>query len=788
MKTKYLLLVVFLFTIFQPLFAQKEDSQTQLTIDKIMQDPNEWIGSLPDDILWSQDSKTIYFRWNPENKPVEDLYKINIKEQTPQKASKKEEKRIQPRSSDLNSSKTKKVYSVGGRLYLHDIKENTSQLIFQSSRSIRSPNFTHNDQGVTFVMDGDFFKWNIRKKQLTQLIDFTHKPKKRQQRKTQKKKWLHNQQMELFETLERRKEEETYEDSIRETYQDKVKSIFVGKAFVTNVQLSPSGRYITYNLYQRGKTKNTKVPHYVNETGYLEIEDARSKVGGRQYGYELHIYDTKKDSAYPVETSNIPGIKDRLSYLKASMKPGEANKPRKVHTSGPYWSDNGKNALISVRAADNKDRWLMLLDLATGKPELLDRQRDTAWIGGPGISRSFRGEDLGWLPDNKHIWYQSEESGYSHLYILNIENKKEKALTSGEFEIYNPRISKNDKYWYFNANKAHPGERHFYRMPLKGGKMEQLTFREGRNDVTLSPDEKHMAIRHSASNEPWEIYLKKNKPKAESIQLTNSLTEKFKSYNWRKPEFITFEADDGAMVHARLYKPQKPANSNKSAVIFVHGAGYKQNAHKWWSSYFREYMFHNFLVDQGYTVLDIDYRGSAGYGRDWRTAIYRHMGGKDLSDQVDGAEYLINNHNINSDKIGIYGGSYGGFITLMALFKEADTFAAGAALRSVTDWAHYNHSYTSNILNKPTNDSIAYRRSSPIYYADGLEDPLLMCHGMIDDNVQFQDIVRLTQRLIELGKENWELAVYPLERHSFREPESWRDEYKRIYKLFEENL
>ncbi|HQK71275.1 MAG TPA: prolyl oligopeptidase family serine peptidase, partial [Bacteroidales bacterium] len=174
--------------------------------------------------------------------------------------------------------------------------------------------------------------------------------------------------------------------------------------------------------------------------------------------------------------------------------------------------------------------------------------------------------------------------------------------------------------------------------------------------------------------------------------------------------------------------------------------------------------------------------------RDWRTAIYRYMGGKDLDDHIDGAKYLVEEHQIDPERIGIYGGSYGGFITLMAMFTKPGVFAAGAALRPVTDWAHYNHGYTSNILNTPVADSIAYVRSSPIYYAEGLKGDLLICHGMIDDNVHFQDVVRLVQRLIELGKDNWELAVYPLESHSFREPSSWTDEYKRIFKLFERTL
>ncbi len=226
----------------------------------------------------------------------------------------------------------------------------------------------------------------------------------------------------------------------------------------------------------------------------------------------------------------------------------------------------------------------------------------------------------------------------------------------------------------------------------------------------------------------------------------------------------------------------------KPAVVFVHGAGYLQNAHKYWSSYYREYMFHNLLASRGYVVLDPDYRASSGYGRDWRTAIYRFMGGKDLEDVVDGATYLVDAERVDPKRIGVYGGSYGGFITLMAMFTTPGVFKAGAALRPVTDWAHYNHGYTSNILNVPQSDIEAYRKSSPIYHAAGLKGALLILHGMVDTNVHFQDSVRLAQRLIELRKENWELAAYPVENHAFLEATSWADEYKRILKLFEENL
>jgi dipeptidyl aminopeptidase/acylaminoacyl peptidase len=155
----------------------------------------------------------------------------------------------------------------------------------------------------------------------------------------------------------------------------------------------------------------------------------------------------------------------------------------------------------------------------------------------------------------------------------------------------------------------------------------------------------------------------------------------------------------------------------------------------------------------------------------------------------DGVRWLAANRNVDPARVGVYGGSYGGFLTLMALFTDPDLFQAGAALRPVTDWAHYNHEYTSNILNTPEVDPEAYARSSPIEFAAGLRKPLLIAHGMVDDNVVFQDSVRLTQRLIELEKTPWfETAIFPVEAHGFREPSSWLDEYTRILMLFERTI
>jgi dipeptidyl aminopeptidase/acylaminoacyl peptidase len=164
------------------------------------------------------------------------------------------------------------------------------------------------------------------------------------------------------------------------------------------------------------------------------------------------------------------------------------------------------------------------------------------------------------------------------------------------------------------------------------------------------------------------------------------------------------------------------------------------------------------------------------------------MGGRDLDDIVDGARYLVKERGIGEKQIGLYGGSYGGFLTLMGLFKYPNEITSGAALRAVTDWAHYNHWYTSRILGTPETDAEAYKISSPIYFAEGFQGHLEMLHGLRDDNVLAEDVIRLSQRFIELGKEDWNLTLYPVERHPFQRASSWTDELTRAYKLFERTL
>lgn len=769
-----------------------------LTVEKIMRDP-KWMGSSPTNFRWTADSKTLYFNWNPENKAKEALYKISTSNSKPIKAVDQEDEKLLNVNYVYNKDKSLGLVEKSGDIYLKNFKTKKETRLTNTLERESSPVFLSNGDAV-YQLGENLFQLNLataETKQITNFVKGKAPGKTSSKPATEQDGWLKAQQTELFDIIKKRNAETRGTGrggrsrfGAQSSDTKSLKPLYTDDRFLNNVVISPNGHFVTYKLTSPAQNNhNTVVPNYVTASGYTEDIPGRTKVGENESVSQGFIYDTQRDSVYAIQTSTIPGIKDIPDFYKEYPKVLDSlkkkNTDRLVNFFGPLWNENGSAAVMVATSTDNKDRWILNLDALTGKFNLIDRQHDEAWIGGPGISGFFQGS-TGWV-DNNHFYYQSEATGYSHLYVADISTGAKKQLTSGKWEVQSVQLAKDKRNFYFKANKEHPGITNFFSIAVNGGEPVQITTMKGLNDITLSPDEKYLAINYSYLNRPGELYIQPNKIGAKAVKVTESATKEFNSYKWREPDMVSFKNRHGADVYARVYKSDKP-HPNHPAVVFVHGAGYLQNVHFGWSTYFREFMFNNLLADNGYTVIDIDYTASSGYGRDHRTGIYRHMGGKDLTDQVDGVKFLVENYGVNPKHVGLYGGSYGGFITLMAMFNESNVFASGAALRSVTDWAHYNHGYTSNILNEPFNDPIAYKQSSPIYFADKLKGNLLMAHGMVDVNVHFQDIVRITQRFIELGKNNWELAVYPVEDHGFIEPSSWTDEYKRIFKLYENTL
>jgi dipeptidyl aminopeptidase/acylaminoacyl peptidase len=550
--------------------------------------------------------------------------------------------------------------------------------------------------------------------------------------------------------------------------------------------------------------KPDKMPVFVNDSGYVEVRDVRPKVGtGKPETPKVAILDLATRARRDLDLSVLPGLReDPLAELRAAaaaakrqdapatnesaVAPAAAAepKPRVVSVGDLLWSEDGRRLALQLFSYDNKDRWIAVADAAGGALTPLERIHDPAWIGW-----SFN--QAGWMHDGATLWYLSEESGFSQLYLRPVGGAR-RQLTQGRFEIDAPVLSRDGKSFFVLANREHPGIFEAYRVDAATGALSRLSERGGVvESLAVSPDEKQIAYLASAITEPNQLWTQAARPGAPAKKLTDTVSPAFRGVDWSLPEIVAVPSTHGAgSIWARVYTPPGWTPEKRyPAVAFVHGAGYLQNVHYGWSNYSREFMFHTLLVRRGYVVIDMDYRASSGYGRDWRTAIYRQMGWPEVEDYADGVAWLVANKAVDPARVGVYGGSYGGFFTFMALFTRPELFAAGAALRPVADWAHYNHGYTSNILNTPEVDPEAYRKSSPIEYAEGLQKPLLILHGMVDDNVTFQDSVRLVQRLIELGKTDlFETAIYPVESHAFVEPASWTDEYRRIWNLFERTL
>jgi dipeptidyl aminopeptidase/acylaminoacyl peptidase len=779
--------------------AAKADGKFALTVDSIMRGP-DLVGYPPDSLRWSADSQKLYFDWRKPGEDEASTYVVGRDGGAPTKLTDEQKKNVPPANGRWDKARKRVVFTDRGDIVLLDAS-GARRWITRTTATESGPRWARNDTAVTYVRDGNLFTTPVDgpgAAGVQQLTDVA--PKKVEPRLTDSQKFVRDEEEKLLDAVKEQKDKKKKAEE--KDNKDKPPALELqDRQTAVDLMLSPDDTHVFVLVSERPAGARTViVPNYVNETGYTEDIPGRTAVGDAQNRTLLAILNLKTGKTAWADGGFAPPV-DEPGPAPATTAPG-APAPSKVEGPGkkaereirwsmPDVSDDGKLAVAGARSSDNKDRWYVALDAETGKTRVVDALHDDAWIREAGAGFGSSGVDF--LPDNHRVWFLSERDGWMHLYTLDIADAsaKPKQLTSGTWEITSASLARDGKKFYITSTEEHPGERHLYTVPLEGGTRTKMTSMTGSNVADVSPDDSMLGLVHSYSTKPPEVFLAPNRPGAAATQVTTTPTAEWRAFNWIDPKVITFKARDGVDVYARLFTPEMigaKRDPSRPGVVFVHGAGYAQNAHKYWPSYYREYMFHNLLASRGYVVIDVDYRASSGYGRDWRTAIYRHMGGKDLEDIVDGAKYIVANEQVNPRHVGLYGGSYGGFITLMAMFTTPDVFAAGAALRPVTDWAHYNHGYTSNILNVPQKDAEAYRKSSPIYFAEGLKGALLICHGMVDTNVLFQDSVRLAQRLIELRKDSWELAPYPVENHGFERATSWADEYKRILKLFEENL
>jgi dipeptidyl aminopeptidase/acylaminoacyl peptidase len=748
-----------------PAQAQTTANGFDLSVRNIMRGP-ELVGRSPDDVRFSEDGRWVYFRWrSPASADtMTHTFRVPATGGVPEQLADSVADRTAPAADDggWNADRTRRAFTRLGDVYVTDVN-GRERRITQTPARESGAELSADGRTVYWFNSNNIFAQSFEGGPLRQITDIRAENAPRDPSLEGQRGNLRRQQTELFDVLRDRAEARERREQMDSARAD-VRPVYIGRnASVSYWDVSPSGRYVLLTVGERVEgQQQTMVPAWVTESGYTEPMNVRTKVGD-------------------AEGVDRAAVLDLQTHTLTWVQPDSVHRARKVSMTGAGWAPTADRALLIGIPYDFKDRWIYVLG-PDAKPTVLDALRDTAWVGGPGLYTAG-------FASNDRVFFVSERTGYAHLYTMPASGGSATPVTSGEWEVTDVTLSPDRQRFFITTSETHPGERSIYTVPVAGGPRTRLTSLTGWTEGTLSPNGRTLALLHSTANTPPELYLQPAQPGAQARQVTESRTAEFRRGPWIRPEVVTFRARDGQTIHARIYRPRDlGAQPHGGGVLFIHGAGYLQNAHRGWSTYFREYMFNHLLASRGYTVMDVDFRASSGYGAAVRTGIYRHMGGKDLSDNVDAARWMVENEGVDPRRIGLYGGSYGGFITLMGLFTEPETFRSGAALRSVTDWSHYNHWYTSRILNLPHEDTLAYRRSSPIYFAEGLRGDLLIAHGMVDTNVHFSDVVRLTQRLIELGKTNWELAVYPVEDHAFVRADSWADEYRRIYELFERTL
>ncbi len=753
-------------------------SAQDLTVRQIMAEPSI-AGMRVDGEKLSPDGSKVIYLWNPENKLPRSLYiqstsggaatkllspsDLPPPSRTPERENKLDygvelrDDFVKERENALGNfewspDSKKLVFAHGGDLYVLTLGEAKPKRYTKTQPPETGPRFLDNNR-ILFSQAGNAFVLNIVDSTIVQLT--------------------------------------------REANQQNFIS-------VGNIVPNKSGTTVAYVVTDGSKQRQLIVPNYLPE--YVTA-------GGPRRGWtEQKLYVTAAD-----------GSRETPFEIKLPKAEGVSGFRRMV------WNSDGTALIVDRGDKDTKRRQLFFVNSPGSKSEqiiTISDETDDKWQAP--LSNIFEAN-----PKNPgELFFASEKDGYNHLYLAKLttvspepvggngerraeggtaysSNVSVTQLTKGNWQVeWAKWVPSGVQVLFLSTEQGYQGRQ------FSVADAGKLTGFNTLNTMYIPNPKRYPGMKSNPQFEGATLifgYSEWNKPEelmastglntsrlavddaGNAHQLSNTIPVQFSQIKWAVPKFVEIASRDGKKIPAKIYLPAGHDPKKKYPMaIFVHGAGYLQNTINGWNNYYREFMFNDLLTRKGYVVLDIDYRGSAGYGRDWRTDVYDFLGGKDFDDHIDAIDHLVKNYGVDQKRIGAYGGSYGGFMAAMLAARAPDRIAAAAALRPVMDWKNYyaaNPSYTAQRLGFPDKNPEAYKRSSPIAYADKLERPLLILHGMVDDNVHVQDSVQFIEKLIRLGKTRYfEAMLYPSENHGFVRPESWADEYERILAFFEKHL
>ena len=441
-----------------------------------------------------------------------------------------------------------------------------------------------------------------------------------------------------------------------------------------------------------------------------------------------------------------------------------------------YWTGDGSAVAIETlnRA---QDRWtLKLADAASGRSRAVMEEVSRTWVN---------------ITDACHYYGRkpqfvlaSEFDGHNHLYLFNMDGTRIRQVTKGNWEVADLEgVDEKKGRIYFTANEGSVIERHLYRVDESGKNLKRITSDEGTHDAIVSPDAKYFVDTYSSHERAVRIAV--HAIDGEHLfDIADQWTPELAAMHIPTPEFFTIE-EGGNTFHCRLWKPADFKPTFKYPVIvYVYGGPHSQVVRKVWS---RHDLWHAYMAQQGYLVFSMDNRGSAGRGKAWEEPVMKQLGKVELADQLVGLDYLKTLPYVDGDRVGIWGWSYGGTMTLNALFKSPDAFKAGVSVAPVSDWRLYDTIYTERYMKRPQDNDAGYKEASTTDHAAGLKNHLLLMHGDADDNVHVQNSVALVRALIDAGKD-FDFMVYPQKEHGITGAADRTHLYRKMTEFFDRHL
>jgi dipeptidyl aminopeptidase/acylaminoacyl peptidase len=493
----------------------------------------------------------------------------------------------------------------------------------------------------------------------------------------------------------------------------------------------------------------------------------------------------------------VPG---QIYALKlADAKPVSISKPGEY--GGLAWVDNA-HLVFDGQSADFKSYFIYLADTASGNTKTIHEIHEEKFWSIPDWGEA--GAQPWPSPNGKWIAFLSDQDGWDHLYVMPASGGDAVQVTKGKFEAWRPAWSHDSTRIAFDANvEDHPGDRVLGIAKIGDDPAHaEITYIPAEPGTNIEPHwsegDGRLVYQHTDSRNSADLYTVGTNPGTPPpVRLTDSMPAGMDRSQFVEPQFVHFPGPDGQQVPGWLFVPK---NINKNvkhpAILWIHGDGVNQNYDGWHvqRNYAVYYSIHQYFLQKGYVVFAPDYRGSIGYGRDWRTGVYMDVGGKDAKDAWMGANYLKTLPYVDADRIGVWGLSYGGFFTLIAMTDQPKLFRAGVDVAGVTDYTMYysdpyHGDWTASRIGTPEQNPQVYANASPLSHIDRLERPLLVLHGTADVNVPFLESVWLIDEALKKHKGDLiSFMIYPGEFHYFTREHVLRDAWHRVDDFFDLHL